>query len=134
MKTRTTCLFSVGAAILLNGLAAPAQAQNEIPPLMKQNNDGNWMSDGDPQKLVDELYYQRAIHAYMTMLPALNTIAPPPSPTDRRMGTPGSEKRFPSNYSSAMSQAFRRSGSGVNCEPSGRSLNISDAFFIFCRI
>ena len=46
----------------------------EAPPLITQINNGNWLAPQDAQSLVDELYYQRAIHAYMTMLPALNTI------------------------------------------------------------
>jgi hypothetical protein len=44
------------------------------PPLIKQINDGNWLSAQEAQSLVDELFYQRAIHAYMTMQPVLNTI------------------------------------------------------------
>jgi hypothetical protein len=41
---------------------------------MEKLYDGNWPSDEEANKLVDELYYQRAVHAYMTMLPALNVI------------------------------------------------------------
>jgi hypothetical protein len=35
---------------------------------------GNWPDTGKAEELVDELFYQRAVHAYMTMLPALNVI------------------------------------------------------------
>jgi len=59
-------------------LAAITQVQafatETMPPLVKQINNGNWPSDREAQKLVDELFYQRAIHAYMTMQPALNVI------------------------------------------------------------
>lgn len=45
-----------------------------MPPLMRQNDNGNWPTDEEAQKLLDELYYQRAIHAYFNTLPVLNTI------------------------------------------------------------
>jgi hypothetical protein len=45
-----------------------------VPPLIGQINNGNWLSQAEAESLRDELYYQRAVHAYMTMLPALNTI------------------------------------------------------------
>jgi hypothetical protein len=51
-----------------------ALATETMPPLVKQINNGNWPSDSEAQELVDELFYQRAIHAYMTMQPALNVI------------------------------------------------------------
>ena len=54
-------------------LAAQEKAR-DAPPLVKQINNGNWLDDAEAKSLVDELYYQRAVHAYMTMLPALNTI------------------------------------------------------------
>src|SRR5262245_38194033 len=43
-------------------------------PLIEQINDGNWLPQQEAETLVDELFYQRAIHAYMTMQPALNVI------------------------------------------------------------
>lgn len=43
-------------------------------PLLRQLWGGNWPSIDEAQELADELYYQRAVHAYMTMLPALNVI------------------------------------------------------------
>jgi hypothetical protein len=45
-----------------------------MPPLMRALYNGNWPSDEEAQKWVDELFYQHAVHAYMTMLPALNVI------------------------------------------------------------
>lgn len=53
---------------------APAIAQQQVPPLVGQINDGNWLPQNEAEQLRDELFYQRAIHAYITMLPALNTI------------------------------------------------------------
>ena len=67
----------LGSALLISSLfnAAPASAQQPtMPPLLKQINNGNWLPQKEADDLRDELFYQRAIHAYMTMLPALNTI------------------------------------------------------------
>jgi hypothetical protein len=44
------------------------------PPLVELLWNGNWPDEAEAQTLVDELYYQRAIYVYMTMLPALNVI------------------------------------------------------------
>jgi hypothetical protein len=44
------------------------------PPLVRQLNDGNWLPQAEAEAMRDELYYQQAIQAYMTMLPALNVI------------------------------------------------------------
>jgi hypothetical protein len=44
------------------------------PPLVTQLNNGNWLPHNEAEALRDELFYQRAVHSYMTMLPALNTI------------------------------------------------------------
>src|SRR5262245_52907709 len=64
------------------------QQQPAVPPLIMQINNGNWLDDAEAKTLVDELYYQRAIHTYMTMLPALNTIGM----------RDGSEKEFGAGY------------------------------------
>ena len=61
------------ALVMLTGLQAQA-AEEKAPPLVRQLYNGNWPSQEEGQKLRDELFYQRAIHAYMMMLPALNTI------------------------------------------------------------
>ena len=60
--------------------AAPAtkrtstKKSGSAPPLVEQINDGRWLERNEAESLLDELYYQRAIHAYMMMLPVLNTI------------------------------------------------------------
>ncbi len=43
-------------------------------PLVRQINGGNWLPRREAESLRAELVYQRAVHAYMTMLPALNVI------------------------------------------------------------
>jgi hypothetical protein len=43
-------------------------------PLMKQLYDGNFPGEEEAQQLRDELFYNHAIHAYLTMLPAVNSI------------------------------------------------------------
>ncbi len=66
------------------------QAADQAPasPLIKQINNGNWLDPKEAEDLRDELYYQRAVFAYMTMLPALNTIGM----------KDGSEKAFGAGY------------------------------------
>jgi len=54
---------------------SPAIAQEpSAPPLIRHLNNGNWLPQHEAETLRDELFYQQAIHTYMTMLPALNTI------------------------------------------------------------
>jgi hypothetical protein len=67
----TTCLAAIFAATSATAAAAQDAA---APPLVEQINGGNWLDAQEAQDLRDELFYQRAIHAYMTMLPALNVI------------------------------------------------------------
>lgn len=69
-------LLHAGAVIVAAVLATtPSQAQEAAaPPLVKQLNNGNWLPQAEAESLRDELFYQRAVHAYMTMLPALNVI------------------------------------------------------------
>ena len=57
-------------AIILS-IAANAQ---DIPPLMEQINNGNWLDEKEATELLDELFYQRAIQAYFEMQPAMNVI------------------------------------------------------------
>ena len=45
-----------------------------VPPLLEQINNGNWLPQKEAEALRDELFYQRAIHSYMLMQPAMNTI------------------------------------------------------------
>lgn len=54
--------------------ASPVSAQDQAPPLVGQINNGNWLDPKEAEGLRDELYYQRAIFVYQTMLPALNVI------------------------------------------------------------
>lgn len=59
----------------LVGLPPSVRAQQaDAPPLVKQLNNGNWLPQKEAEDLRDELFYQRAVHSYMTMLPVLNTI------------------------------------------------------------
>jgi hypothetical protein len=68
-KTMLACIVSAGVA------SAQAVSQDQaVPPLVKQLNNGNWLPQKEAESLRDELFYQRAVHAYMTMLPALNVI------------------------------------------------------------
>jgi len=59
---------------LANPIAPSVAQQPAAPPLVRQLNNGNWLPQNEAEALRDELFYQRAVHAYMTMLPALNTI------------------------------------------------------------
>jgi hypothetical protein len=62
-------------SMLLAGLAPPALAKDpHASPGVNLHYNGNWPSDEEAQQLRDELFYNNAIQAYMTMLPALNTI------------------------------------------------------------
>jgi hypothetical protein len=58
------------------------------PPLIEQINNGNWLAREEAEALRDELFYQRAIHAYMVMQPVMNTIGM----------RDGSEKAFGAGY------------------------------------
>src|SRR5215472_6862642 len=79
----TLCVAIFFAATTLN-----AQESAPESPLVKQINNGNWLDPTQAESLVDELYYQRAVYAYMTMLPALNVIGM----------RDGSEKMFGGGY------------------------------------
>lgn len=73
---RTTFLSGMAAATLAMAMAAgPLWAQDAPqPPLVKLLNNGNWLPSAEAEALLDELYYQRAVQTYFTMLPALNVI------------------------------------------------------------
>lgn len=77
-------IYTLAVVSLLTG-AATAQ---DLPPLLKQINGGNWLDPAEAESLVDELYYQHAVHAYMTTIPALNVIGM----------RDGSEKAFGAGY------------------------------------
>jgi hypothetical protein len=67
----TTLLASTFVAIFVSAAAAQDAA---APPLVEQMNRGNWLDPQEDEELRDELFYQRAIHAYMTMQPPRNVI------------------------------------------------------------
>jgi len=73
MKEDLRVVFALVCALAMS-VGVQAQVQETTPPLVRKIYDGNWPSVEEAQRLRDELFYQRAIHAYMTMLPALNTI------------------------------------------------------------
>jgi hypothetical protein len=63
------------AIVALTATTATVHAQDaSVPPLVGQLNNGNWLPQSEAEALRDELFYQRAVHVYMTMLPALNVI------------------------------------------------------------
>jgi hypothetical protein len=70
---RTSAAVCVLAAGSVHATRADAQ-QQPAPPLVQQLNNGNWLPQQEAESLRDELFYQHAVHAYMTMLPALNVI------------------------------------------------------------
>ena len=75
MKTRLYIAIVAGSMAIAGLIGAPVLAQEQpAPPLVQQLNNGNWLPQSEAEALRDELFYQRAVHAYMTMLPALNTI------------------------------------------------------------
>lgn len=67
-------LAAMSLVTLLAWGPAGAQEKAAASPLVQQINNGNWLAPQEAESLRDELYYQRAVHAYMTMLPALNVI------------------------------------------------------------
>lgn len=82
MRSKTIWTWTFIAVLMGSAVAQDA------PPLLKQINNGNWLDETEAKSLVDELYYHRAIHAYMTMLPALNVLGM----------RDGSEKEFGAGY------------------------------------
>jgi hypothetical protein len=67
-------LAALALLVGANVFAIQAQAQETTSPLMKKVYNRNWPSEEEAKKLVDELFYQRVVHAYLTMQPALNVI------------------------------------------------------------
>lgn len=74
MKAKIPLLAATLLTTTICGGALPALGQASAPPLVTQINNGNWLDPKEAESLRDELFYQRAIHAYITMLPALNVI------------------------------------------------------------
>jgi hypothetical protein len=85
---RETTMIRLLLTILVVLLSGTAFAQETASPLVRQIYGGNWPSAEEAQQLRNELFYQRAIHAYMTMQPALNVIGM----------RDGSEKAFGAGY------------------------------------
>src|SRR5271167_1072189 len=80
---KTSRNLDLGATALVGAMAlaviafhtAPAIAQGSSQsPLVTQMYNGQWPVQEDYAKFKDQLFYQRAIDAYMLTLPALNTI------------------------------------------------------------
>jgi hypothetical protein len=69
-------------------VASTGFAQENDSPMVKHLYNGNWPSEKEGQQLRDELFYNQAIQAYATMLPAMNTIGM----------RDGSHKAFGSGY------------------------------------
>lgn len=88
MKTSAPLLAAALAASWCLSTSTGYSQEGGLPPLVKQINNGNWLPNEEAEALRDELFYQRAIHTYMTMQPALNTIGM----------RDGSEKVFGSGY------------------------------------
>lgn len=86
MKLKAIVLVAAAASLLSTSSVLAQQAS--APPLVEQINNGKWLESAEAESLLDELYYQRAIHAYMTMQPALNVIGM----------RDGSEKEFGAGY------------------------------------
>ncbi|MBX9590489.1 MAG: hypothetical protein K2X43_14370 [Hyphomonadaceae bacterium] len=75
MQIRLHQAMLAGLLVSAGVTRAQVLAQDQAaPPLVRQLNNGNWLPQKEAEALRDELFYQRAIHAYMTMLPALNVI------------------------------------------------------------
>ena len=75
VKGGTGVLFFLIVLVTFIAASPSAYAQPaSMPPLMEQINHGNWLPQQDAEQLRDDLYYHNAIQAYITMLPALNTI------------------------------------------------------------
>lgn len=75
MKAQLHASIAAGVIAVVSMIGPPVFAQDQsAPPLVKQLNSGNWLPQGEAEALRDDLFYQRAIFTYQTMLPALNTI------------------------------------------------------------
>ncbi|MGE0028458.1 MAG: DUF1254 domain-containing protein [Thermoleophilia bacterium] len=61
-----------GGAAVSNASSQPHAGTSS--PLVRQINDGNWLAREEAESLRAELFFHRAVHAYVTMLPALNVI------------------------------------------------------------
>lgn len=71
---KSTAMFLVAAATSLVPVPGVLAQEGKAPPLLEQINKGNWLSQTDADALVNDLYYNNAIQAYILTLPILNTI------------------------------------------------------------
>jgi hypothetical protein len=55
-------------------MASNTLSRRSAPPIIEQIDNGNWLAQEEAAALRDELFYQRAIHAYMLMQPAMNVV------------------------------------------------------------
>jgi hypothetical protein len=61
--------------VATTALGARAFAQEQAAsPLVEQTNKGNWLPQVEVERVVDDLYYNQAIQAYIALLPALNIV------------------------------------------------------------
>src|SRR5271167_3372373 len=74
MKAKRILTLVLGCAITLAMTVRIVAQESTESPLVKQMYDGQYPPAGDYAKFRDELFYQRAVNAYMLTLPALNTI------------------------------------------------------------
>jgi hypothetical protein len=74
MKFKSKLSIALTTALLFASSVTTANTLEDAPPLVKKLYNGNWPSKEEGQKLREELFYQRAIFAYMNLLPVLNTI------------------------------------------------------------
>src|SRR5271157_4041357 len=74
MKAKQIQTLTLGCAISLAMIAPIAAQDSAESPLVKQMYDGQYPPKDDYAKFKDQLFYQRAVDAYMLTLPALNTI------------------------------------------------------------
>ena len=74
LNLRTTALGATALTVIAF-LTGPAIAQGSSQsPLVTQMYNGQWPAQEDYAKFNDQLFFQRAVDAYMLTLPALNTI------------------------------------------------------------
>ena len=67
---------AAAALCAVTALVNPAKAQEltQPTPLMSQIQGGNWLDETEARSLREQMFYVNAIHAYRTVLPALNVI------------------------------------------------------------
>src|SRR5271167_597323 len=74
MKAKRIQTLMLGCAMTFAMIVPVAAQDSTESPLVKQMYDGQYPPKDDYAKFKDQLFYQRAVDAYMLTLPALNTI------------------------------------------------------------